>query len=98
MSGGLSHAAVLRPGLVHHRGVWRVEGRSECTQETSQQREAQSTPSTKHGPAVTMADVLRYPKHVAGVAGQFEVDPSHTCAKGDDAARPCQRGRKESQT
>lgn len=98
MRGGLSHAAVLLPWLVHHRGVWRVKGRSKCTQETSQQREAQSTPRTEHGPAITMADVLWYPKHVAGVAGQFKVDPCHTCAKGDYAACPCQRGRKKTKT
>lgn len=93
MSGGLSHAAILLPGLMYHGGVGRVEGWSEGTQETSKQREAQSTPCTKHGPAITMADVIWYPKHVARVAGQFEVDPGHTCAKGDDAARPCQKER-----
>lgn len=90
---GLSHAAVLLPGLVHHGGVWGVQGRSEGTQEASQQREAQPAPRTKHGPAVTVADVLWYPKHVARVAGQFKVDPGHTCAKGDYAARPCRRER-----
>lgn len=95
MCGGLSDAAVLLPGLVHHRGVWRVEGRSECAQETGQQCEAQSTPRTKHGPAITVTDVLRYAKHVARIAGQFKVDPSHTCAKRDYAACPCQRGREE---
>lgn len=92
MCGGLSHTAVLLPGLVHHRGVWRVEGRSQCAQEASQQRKAQSTPCTKHGPAITMTDVLWYSKHVARIAGQFKVDSSHTCAKGDYAACPCQRG------
>ena len=96
MSGGLSHAAVLLPGLVHHGGVWRVEGRGQRAQEPSQQREAQSAPRAEHGPAVPVADVLWYPEHVAGVAGQFKVDPGHTCAEGDYAACPWQRdGRKK---
>lgn len=94
MCGGVSHTAVLLPGLVHHGGVWRVERRSQCTQEASQQRQAQSTPSTKHGPAVTVTDVLWYSKHVAGVAGQFKVDPSHTCAQGDNAACPWRKRKK----
>lgn len=89
---GLSHTSVLWPGLVHHWGVWRVEGRSERAQEASQQRQAQSTPGTKHGPAITVTDVLWYSKHVARIAGQFKVDASHTCAEGDNAACPCQRG------
>ena len=93
MSRCTSHAAVLLPGLVSHGGVWRVQGRGEGAQKPSQQREAQSTPSAKHGPAVTVADVLWYPEHVAGIAGQFEVDAGHTCAKGDYAARPCRRER-----
>lgn len=88
--GRLSHAAVLLPGLVHHGGVRRVQGRGEGAQETSQQRQAQSAPSAEHGPAVTVADVLRYPEHVAGVAGEFEIDASHARAQGDYAARPCQ--------
>lgn len=86
----LSHAAVLLPGLVHHRGVWGVQRRGEGAQETSQQREAQSTPSAEHGPAVTVADVLWYPEHVAGVAGEFKIDASHARAQGDYAACPCQ--------
>lgn len=85
-----SHAAVLLPGLVHHGGVWGVQGRGEGAQETSQQRQAQSAPGAEHGPAVTVADVLRYPEHVAGVAGEFEIDASHARAQGDYAARPCQ--------
>lgn len=85
---GLSHTAVLLSGLVHRTGLWGVEGGSECAQEASQQREAQSTPRTKHGPAVTMTDVLWYAKHVARIAGQFKVDSGHTRAKGDYAARP----------
>lgn len=85
---GPSHAAVLLSGLVSHRGVWGVEGRSQRAQEACQQCEAQSTPSAKHGPAVTVTDILWYTKHVAGIAGQFEVDPSHACAEGDYAACP----------
>lgn len=83
---GLSHAAVLLPGLVHHRGLRRVQGGCQRAQEAGQQREAQSTPRTEHGPAVAVADILRYPEHVAGVAGQLKVDPGHARAKGDDAA------------
>lgn len=94
---GLSHAAVLLPGLVRYGGVRGVQGRSQGAQEAGQQREAQSTPRAKHGPAVTVADVLRYAEHVARVAGQFEVDPRHTRAKGDYAARPCQRERDRNQ-
>lgn len=86
----LSHAAVLLPGLVHHGGVGGVQRRGEGTQETSQQREAQSSPGAEHGPAVTVADVLRYPEHVAGVAGEFKIDASHARAQGDYAARSCQ--------
>lgn len=90
---GLSHTAVLLSGLVHRTGLWGVEGRSECAQEASQQCEAQSTPRTKHGPAVTMTDVLWYAEHVARIARQFKVDSGHTRAKGDNAARPCERAR-----
>lgn len=86
----LSHAAVLLSGLVRHGGVWRVEGRGERAQETGQQRQTQSAPRAKHGPAVTVADVLWYPEHVARIAGQFKVDPRHACAKGDYTASPCQ--------
>lgn len=86
----LSHAAVLLPGLVHHGGVWGVQRRGEGTQETSQQCKAQTTPGAEHGPAVTVADVLRYPEHVAGVAGEFKIDASHACAQGDYAACSCQ--------
>lgn len=86
----LSHAAILLSGFVHHRGVRGVQGRGEGAQEASQQREAQSTPSAEHGPAVTVADVLRYPKHVARVAGEFKIDASHACAQGDYAAGSCQ--------
>lgn len=64
----LSHAAILLPGFVHHWGVRGVQGRREGAQEARQQREAQSTPSAEHGPAVTVADVLWYPEHVARVA------------------------------
>lgn len=91
MCNTLSHTAVLLPRFVHHGGLWRVERRGQCAQETSQQRKAQSSPCAKHGPAITMTDVLWYAKHVAGIAGQFKVDPSHTCAKRDYAACPCQR-------
>lgn len=45
---GLSHAAILLSGLVRHRGVRRVEGRSQSAQEACQQSEAQSAPSAKH--------------------------------------------------
>lgn len=65
---GLSHAAILLSGLVRHWGVRRVEGGSQRAQEACQQREAQSTPSAKHGPAVTVTNVLWYTKHVAGIA------------------------------
>lgn len=91
----MSDTAVLLPGLVHHGAVWRVQGRGERAQETSQQRKAQSTPCTKHGPTITVTDVLGYAEHVARIAGQFKVDPGHTCAEGDYAARPCQNGERE---
>lgn len=85
---GPSHAAVFLSGLVRHRGVRGVKGRGQRAQETSQQREAQPTPRTEHGPAVAVTDVLWDSKHVAGIAGQFKVDPGHACAEGDYAARP----------
>lgn len=94
MCGSLSDTAVLLPGLVHHGAVWRVQGRGERAQETSQQRKAQSTPCTKHGPAIAVTDVLGYAKHVARIAGQFKVDPGHTCAEGDYAACACQTERR----
>lgn len=75
---------------MHHGGVRGVQGRGEGAQEASQQCEAQSTPSAEHGPAVTVADVLWYPEHVARVAGEFEIDASHACAQGDYAACSCQ--------
>lgn len=77
----LSHTAILLPGLVHHRGLRRVQGGSQRAQEASQQRQAQSAPSTEHGPAVSVADVLRDPEHVARVAGQLEVDAGHARAE-----------------
>lgn len=43
-----------------------------------------------------MTDVLWYSKHVARIAGQFKVDPSHTCAKGDYAACPSHEEEKSS--
>lgn len=88
-----SHAAVLLPGFVRHGGVRGVQGRGEGAQEASQQREAQSTPGAEHGPAVPVADVLRYPEHVARVAGQLEIDASHARAQGDYAACSCQEDR-----
>lgn len=95
MCSAVSHAAVLLPGLGHHGALWRVERRSQRAEKTSQQCEAQSSPRTKHGPTITVTDVLWYAKHVARIAGQFKVDPSHTCAKGDYAARPYKRRRKK---
>lgn len=86
-----SHAAILLPGFVRHGGVRGVQGRGEGAQEASQQREAQSTPGAEHGPAIPVADVLRYPEHVARVAGQFEIDASHARAQGDYAACSCQK-------
>lgn len=80
---------------MHHRGLRRVQGGCQRAQEAGQQREAQSAPCTEHGPAVAVADVLRYPEHVAGVAGQLEVDPGHARAKGDDAASSCRNFKKK---
>lgn len=85
---GPSHAAIFLSGLVRHRGVRGVKGRSQCAEKTSQQREAQSAPRAEHGPAVAVTDVLWYSKHVAGIAGQFKVDPGHACAEGNYTARP----------
>lgn len=90
---GPSHAAILLSGLVRHRGVRGVKGRSQCAEEASQQREAQPAPRAEHGPAVAVTDVLWYSKHVAGIAGQFKVDPGHACAERYDTACPWWRAK-----
>lgn len=77
----LSHAAILLPGLVHHRGLRRVQGRGQRAQKTRQQGQAQAAPRAEHGPAVPVADVLRDPEHVAREAGQLEVDAGHARAE-----------------
>lgn len=81
---------------MRHGGVRGVQGRGEGAQEASQQREAQSTPGAEHGPAIPVADVLRYPEHVARVAGQFEIDASHARAQGDYAACSCPKAKRRS--
>lgn len=80
-SGRLSHAAILLPRLVHHWGLRRIQGGGQCAQEASQQRQTQAAPRAEHGPAVSVADVLGDPEHVARVAGQLEVDPGHARAE-----------------
>lgn len=82
----LSHGAVLLPWLMGRRASRRTEGGGQGTQEASQQREAQTPPGTKHGPAIAMANVLGKAIYVAGIARQFKVDSCHACAEGDDTA------------
>lgn len=91
-----SHGSVLLPGLVGGgaRGG-RAEGRGQGAEEAGQQREAEPSPGTEHGPAIAMANVLREAEHVARVAGQLEVDARHARAQGDDAARSCTEREKE---
>lgn len=67
----------------------RAQGGGQGAEKASQQCETEAPPGTKHGPAIAMANVLREAVHVAGVAGQLEVDSCHTCAQGDDAACSC---------
>lgn len=90
--GGLaspSHGPVLLPGFVGRRAGGRAQGGRQGAEEAGQQGEAQAPPGTKHGPAVAVTNVLGKAVHVAGGAGQLEVDSCHTRAQGDDAARSC---------
>ena len=85
----LSHGSVLLPRLVGRCASGRAQGGGQGAEKASQQCETEAPPGTKHGPAIAMANVLREAVHVAGVAGQLEVDSCHTCAQGDDAACSC---------
>lgn len=88
----LSHGSVLLPRLVGRRASGRAQGGGQGAEEASQQSEAESSPGTKHGPAIAMANVLWEAEHVAWVAGQLKVDSCHARAQGDDAACSCVRG------
>lgn len=88
----LSHGSVLLPRLVGRRASGRAQGGGQGAEEAGQQSEAESSPGTKHGPAIAMANVLWEAEHVAWVAGQLKVDSCHARAQGDDAARSCVRG------
>lgn len=92
-----SHGSVLLPRLVGGGASGgRAEGRRQGAEEAGQQREAESSPGTEHGPAIAMANVLRQAEHVARVAGQLKVDARHARAQGDDAARSCAEREEES--
>lgn len=88
-----SHGPVLLPRFVGRRAGGRAQGGRQGAEEAGQQGETQAPPGTKHGPAVAVANVLGEAVHVAGEAGQLKVDPCHTRAQGDDAARSCQSRR-----
>lgn len=84
-----SHGPVFLPRLVGRRASGCAQGGRQGAEEARQQGETQAPPGTKHGPAVAVANVLGKAVHVAGVAGQLEVDSCHTRAQGDDAACSC---------
>lgn len=62
----------------------------QSAQKASQQRQTQTAPRAKHGPAVPVTDVLWQPVQVARVPRELEVNASHTCAQGNDAAGACE--------
>lgn len=84
-----SHGPVFLPRLVGRRASGCAQGGRQGAEEARQQGETQAPPGTKHGPAVAVANVLGKAVHVAGVAGQLEVDSCHARAQGDDAACSC---------
>lgn len=84
-----SHGPVFLPRLVGRRASGCAQGGRQGAEEARQQGETQAPPGTKHGPAVAVANVLGKAVHVAGVAGQLEVDSCHARAQGDDTACSC---------
>lgn len=67
-----------------------VQRGRQSAQKPGQQRQTQTAPCTEHGPAVPVTDVLRQAVQVARVPRELEVNASHTCAQGNDAAGACE--------
>lgn len=82
-----AHCSVLHAGLGTGGTRWRgrLNRRCQGAEEPSYKGQPQSSPGTKHGPAVTVAYVIREAKQVTWVAREFEVDASHARAKRNDA-------------
>lgn len=81
----LADGAVLLSGLGAGGSGDGLHGGGQGAEEASDEGEAQTPPSTEHGPAVAVADVVGQAVQVARVAGQLEVDPRHAGAQRDDA-------------
>lgn len=62
-----------------------MNGRCQSAEETSNKGQTQTTPGAEHGPAVTVAYVIREAKYVARVAGKFKIDAGHAGTQSDDA-------------
>lgn len=82
-----AHCSVLHAGLGTGGTRWRgrLNRRCQGAEEPSYEGQPQSSPGTEHGPAVTVAYVIREAEQVTRVARQFEVDASHARAKRNDA-------------
>lgn len=82
----LAHHAILHAGFgVGSTARWRLNRRWQSAEETSNKCQTQTAPGAEHGPAVTVAYVIREAEHVAWVAGKFEIDASHASTQGNDA-------------
>lgn len=81
----LTHCAVFLPGF-GAGGAWDwLNGGSQRAEEASDKRQAQATPGTEHGPAVTMADVVWEAVQVARIARKLKINSRYAGAQRDDA-------------
>lgn len=62
-----------------------LDGGGQGTEKAGDEGEAQAAPGTEHGPAIAVAYVVWETEQVARIAGELEVDASHTGAQRDDA-------------
>lgn len=81
----LTHCAIFLPGFGAGRAWDWLNGGSQRAEEAGDERQAQATPSTEHGPAVTVADVVWEVVQVARIARKLKVNSCYTGAQRDDA-------------
>lgn len=81
----LAHSAILLSGLGAGRSGYWLDGGSQGAEEASNEGEAEASPSTEHGPAIAVADVIRQSVQIPWVAGKLKIDASNTGTKGDNA-------------
>lgn len=87
----LAHRSVLHARLrTGGTGWWgRLNRWCQGAEESCYEGQSQPSPGTEHGPAVTMAYIIRKAEQITWVARQFEVDAGHTGAQRDDAEGTC---------